>query len=58
MTPSPQSSATYAARNAFVVEAPGEPATLCISRRAVEELPPDQLDAMLARVTGPGGRRR
>lgn len=35
-------------RNAFVVEVPGEPVTLCISRRAIEELPPEQLDAMLA----------
>jgi Zn-dependent protease with chaperone function len=39
---------TMGVRNAFVVETPGEPVTLCISRRAVEELPPEQLDAMLA----------
>ena len=37
-----------AVRNAFVVEVPGEPVALCVSRRACAELPPDQLQAVLA----------
>jgi heat shock protein HtpX len=35
-------------RNAFVVEPADGPITICVSRRAVEELAPDQLEAVLA----------
>jgi heat shock protein HtpX len=35
-------------RNAFVVDPGDGPITICVSRRAVEELAPDQLEALLA----------